>query len=325
MFMPLFSIIIPIYNVEKYIEECFDSILRQAATDIEIICVDDGSTDNSGNICDKYAQADNRFIIFHQKNLGVAAARNRGLAISRGKYVAWIDPDDYISDNWYSAIKQSIAFYSFDILVFDYKIIKNGKIREKRYREKSQFIDKDIFLRDVAEDVIIQSQLWQKIFKRELFNEILFPENFQCMEDYAVLHKMIEKVESVYYLQECLYFYRVRQDGLVMEIDLKKSYDCYLIASARYEYLASKYNKISRMGKLMQALGFCIQFNKSSLVSRRGYENKYESLCKLIDDNISEILCCKSISILLKIKFLCAYLRILEKSIFLHNFLKGMI
>lgn len=106
---PLVSIIVPIYNVEKYIEKCFDSIRKQdVKEDIEIICIDDGSTDKSGIICDKYVELDKRFKVIHQSNKGVSYTRNLGVQISKGKYLAWIDPDDYIDDNWWNNIKKII-------------------------------------------------------------------------------------------------------------------------------------------------------------------------------------------------------------------------
>lgn len=90
----LLSIIIPVYNVEKYIKMCLDSLLRQKTTDIEFICIDDGSTDDSGIICEQYAKKDKRFRIFHKKNEGVSSARNLGLKMAKGEYIAWVDPDD---------------------------------------------------------------------------------------------------------------------------------------------------------------------------------------------------------------------------------------
>ena len=300
----LLSVIIPIYDVENYIRECFESILVQKFDDIEFICIDDGSTDTSGSICDEYAQKDNRLIVKHSENRGVAAARNLGLSLAKGKYIAWIDPDDYISSNWIEVITKAICENDWDILVFDYTILKDDKRVVKEYKNKTGFIDKFEFLSDIVDDQIIQSQLWQKVFKRELFEGIVFPETAKCMEDYAVLHKIIEKASNIFYLNEILYFYRVRNDGLVMVVDLEKSYNCYLIAKERYEYLEVKYKNISRIGFLCQALGFCIQFQKTSRCGKCYFLFKYRQLRDVIKKHIFNILKNKKLTYKEKIKFL---------------------
>lgn len=102
----LISIIIPIYNVEKYLIECLESLSRQKTSQIEFICVDDGSTDKSGIICDEFAKRDKRFKVIHKKNGGVSSARNVGMENAIGKYIAWVDPDDYITLNWYECIEE---------------------------------------------------------------------------------------------------------------------------------------------------------------------------------------------------------------------------
>lgn len=320
----LLSVIIPIYDVENYIRECFESILVQKFDDIEFICIDDGSTDTSGSICDEYAQKDNRLIVKHSENRGVAAARNLGLSLAKGKYIAWIDPDDYISSNWIEMITKAICENDWDILVFDYTILKDDKRVVREYKNKTGFIDKFEFLSDIVDDQIIQSQLWQKVFKRELFEGIVFPETAKCMEDYAVMHKIIEKASNIFYLNEILYFYRVRNDGLVMEVDLEKSYNCYLIAKERYKYLKVKYKNISRIGFLCQALGFCIQFDKIKNENKNVvFKERYKLLSEEIAKNINYLLSMK-INILLKVKFVFLYLGILKIALDWYGFIRRL-
>ena len=117
--MPLLSVIIPVYNVQDYIGECFESIIMQNTDCMEVICIDDGSTDDSGKICDEYAKKNANIIVVHQENKGVAAARNLGLKLASGEYIAWIDPDDYISENWFEIISVKLE-NSIDIVFCDY-------------------------------------------------------------------------------------------------------------------------------------------------------------------------------------------------------------
>lgn len=321
--MPLLSVIIPVYNVEQYIKECFDSLIIQIKdADIEIICIDDGSIDKSGTICDEYASKYNRITVIHQENQGVSSARNCGLNLAKGKYIAWIDPDDYIANNWYQEICNVLITERPDILFFDYILLKNGKKIYKCFAEKASFVHKREFLDEIVDDIKIQSQLWQKVFKRELFDGIQFSTNIICMEDYAVLHKIILKANKVYYLNKPLYFYRIRKESLVTKVDLQKSYQCYLLSKERYNFLVNKNIKISKIGYLMQALGFCMQYQKVSYSLRRKYYDNYLECKNIINENICHILRKKNLDIKIKLKFLISYLNLLNIVIKIYDIVK---
>lgn len=176
----------------------------------EIICIDDGSTDNSGEICDQYAEMDKRFKVIHQKNLGVAVARNVGLDIAQGKYIAWIDPDDYIADNWYENINSFIE-QDIDVIFFDYAFLIDNTITKFKYDKISGYIKKDKFLKELVLDKKIQSQLWSKVMKKNLFYNIKMPVELKILEDYAIMHYLIERAKTIYYISDCLYFYLVRK------------------------------------------------------------------------------------------------------------------
>ena len=237
---PLISIIIPIFNVQEYIEKCFDSIQEQdMQNEVEIICIDDGSSDKSGIICDKYSKMYKNFKVIHQKNKGVSSARNLGVKISNGKYLAWIDPDDYIDKNWYKKIRPLLE-KDIDIIFYDFFEIKNGKKKIKKYLSESKFIDKDVFLNEITLDQRIYNQLWQKVLKKTLMNNIVFPENVTFMEDYAVLDKIALNAKSIYYISTPLYFYRIREKSLTKFNSIKKTVNSYLMAEERYKYLLSK-------------------------------------------------------------------------------------
>lgn len=306
--MPKLSVILPIYNVEEYIEECFQSLVKQIDKDVEVICIDDGSTDNSGIICDRYAEKYTNFHVEHSINKGVGAARNLGLNMSQGDYIAWCDPDDYVADNWYIGIKR-ILNKKPDIGVFNYKVIDKNKEKIINYIPKEGFLEKKQFLLDVVEDVKIQSQLWQKVFKRDLLETVRFPENVKCMEDYAVLHNLILKAEKIYYLPDALYNYRKRDDGLVMAIDIGKSYACYKIAIKRYQDLKKAYYDVSSIGFLMQAMGVCIQFAKSDESSRRFFLDENKECMNVIRKNLLYIIK-SSVSAREKVKFCIIALRL---------------
>ena len=319
--MPLLSVIIPVYNVQDYIGECFESIIMQNTDCMEVICIDDGSTDDSGKICDEYAKKNANIIVVHQENKGVAAARNLGLKLASGEYIAWIDPDDYISENWFEIISVKLE-NSIDIVFFDYTLVRNKKRIEKKFASVSQYISKDFFLEALVLDQVLQSQLWQKVFKKELFEDIVFPENVICMEDYAVLHKIVLKTENIYYISESLYFYRLREKSLVNTVDVIKSINCYLISKERYQYLLNLGVSVSNLGYLMQALGVCVQFYKTNNNIRQKHIYELNECKHEINSNIKSIIFNGKCNIVLKLKFLLCYLGLLNVVIIMYKSLK---
>lgn len=310
------SIIIPVYNVENYIEKCFESIIRQKnMNEVEIICIDDGSTDNSGVICDQYAKRDKRFKVFHQENAGVSTARNLGLEMAKGEYIAWIDPDDYISEDWYIKIKPFIE-KKVDVIFFDYISIVNDKKIKVKYENKSKYIKQDEFFKELVLNMKIQSQLWSKVIKKTLFTNIKFPVGFRALEDYAVIHYIIEKAEKIYYISDYLYYYLVRKNGLVhAETGFEFSYKGYLLAKDRYKYLIEKRIKVSKIGYILYASYVCTSFYRLKVFNEEQL-TKFNICKKELNKNIKYILISKEAPFALKIKAIgsmLGFLKILAK------------
>lgn len=317
----LLSIIIPVYNVEKYIRECFESIkIQKTGENVEIICIDDGSTDRSGFICDEYANLDKRFRVIHQKNKGISYTRNLGVKMAKGKYLAWIDPDDYIDKYWWDSIKD-LLLKDIDMIFFDYIILKDDQYVYKCFSNKSRFIDKELFLKEIVVDRKIKNQLWQKIFKKSLMQNVSFPENISLMEDYAVLHKIVLKVQKIYYLSKKIYFYRIRKNSIATELSIDKSYKAYLIAKERYNYLLEKNINVSKIGYLMQALILCTQYYKINKQEQKLNKKVYDKCKKEIDENIKYILSLKICNFKLKIKFLLCKIKVLRIVLYIKNML----
>ena len=125
--MKKISVIVPVYNAEEFLPQCLDSILAQTLTELEIICIDDGSPDNSGKILDDYAKKDNRIIVIHQNNGGVSLARNTGIKNAAGKYIGFVDPDDWIDKDFYQNLYQAAEDYQADIVGTGFCSFKNNK------------------------------------------------------------------------------------------------------------------------------------------------------------------------------------------------------
>lgn len=209
---PLLSIIIPIYNAEKYISACLNSILNQTYTNIEIIIIDDGSTDSSLEICNILAQTDHRIKIYHQSNKGQSAARNRGLKIATGKYITFVDADDEIDIDVYSNnINYLEDNKSIDIVQYPC-IVSYGSKKAYPRKPSSQKISGQYNLfKAWLQDKIITSYMWNKIFRKQIFDNIHFYEGIYY-EDRYLMCQLLTSISNIYISDIGTYYYYEREN-----------------------------------------------------------------------------------------------------------------
>lgn len=209
------SIIIPVYNVEEYLSKCIDSVLAQTFSDYEIILVDDGSPDNSPKICDNYAAKDRRIKVIHQKNGGLSAARNAGLAIANGKYILFVDSDDYISPNMLEVMYSNTKQTNADIVVSSVvKVDKNGRIIriERIIKEEN---DKYEYLQDkYGTGIGIYDISCGKLYKKYLFDNIRFPIG-KINEDAFVVNRLIHQCKRITKAERAEYFYLQHNESIM--------------------------------------------------------------------------------------------------------------
>jgi len=218
--MPLISVIMPIYNVEKYIKTSVDSILNQSFRDFELILIDDGSTDNSGELCDKYAAKDSRVRVFHIKNNGVSNARNVGLRHANGQYVYFCDGDDYIDDNAFQVMSDILRKYSIDLLIFGYyfeahKVDKNGRLYIDRYSASFDYNSLYSSKEDIKKDLVnmwnksLMYNVWNKLYRLDIIRNqnIEFSTKLTMGEDLDFSNKYFVYCNSFYVLSDCFYHY----------------------------------------------------------------------------------------------------------------------
>ena len=207
---PQVSVIVPVYQVRPYLERCVDSLLQQSLHEIEIILIDDGSTDGCDQICDRYAALDERVRVVHQKNAGLSAARNVGLDLAQAPYIMFVDSDDWVEPD-FCKIPWGIAKEAQVGLVFFAHRKWNGKSALKRHSwPKMGLIQEE----DALNFILFQSiTIWDKLYARELFNEIRFPIGRYC-EDYAVTHQIIHKAGKAFYTDLVLYNYCIREGSI---------------------------------------------------------------------------------------------------------------
>ena len=197
----MISIIVPIYNVEKYLSKCIDSILAQTYNDIEVILVDDGSPDNCPMICDEYAQKDNRVIVIHQKNAGVSAARNAGLKAAHGEYIGFVDPDDWISSSMYQEMITALERENADLAICGYDYYdENGAVdTARRYKEKADEIitQKEFMSRLSDMPPTVRQGTCNKLFRAELLSDISFKKHMHSAEDVLFLSEYSSRICKV--------------------------------------------------------------------------------------------------------------------------------
>ncbi|PFP29504.1 hypothetical protein COJ96_10170 [Bacillus sp. AFS073361] len=209
---PKISIIVPVYNVEKYLDKCITSILNQTFRNFELIIINDGSNDKSGSICDKYANIDKRVKVIHQNNQGQAVARNKGLKISQGEYIGFVDSDDWINPDMYSSL-----YYSCETEHSDFSVIG---VRE--VDEDGNYLNKYIPYEISLGEILKRAYPCNKLFKRELFlnNNFLFPEG-KYYEDLELIPKLYIKCKKATIISKASYNYLKRNGSTTSSRDAK--------------------------------------------------------------------------------------------------------
>ena len=211
-----FSVIVPVYNVEKYLHKCVDSILSQTYTNFEIILVDDGSPDNCGKICDEYVQIDKRVKVIHKENGGVTSARQTGLNIAKGEYIAFVDADDWISNDFLSEFVTVLSLYDVDIVSCGYNVAKGSNVKQFPIKFRSGYYNRNQIVKEIF-PALIQSKdvkyfphnLVTNIYKKEVLKLALstLPHKIKVGEDLACITYCVYQSQALYIINKHLYFY----------------------------------------------------------------------------------------------------------------------
>lgn len=211
--------IIPVYNVQQYLKKCLDSVLNQSFTDYEIILIDDGSTDESGKLCDDYAKKHFQIKVIHQKNGGLSVARNRGIVEAKGKYVIFIDSDDYIDKDMFATLYSMNINLGSDIAACDKAIVYENSMKIEYGSENgkiSVFNPEEAFVKAVDFYGKFGMEIWNKLYKRELFNVVRFPAG-KLFEDQATQYKLFFAANKISYIQKSLYYYLRRNNSITTQ------------------------------------------------------------------------------------------------------------
>lgn len=290
----LISIIIPVYKVEKYLEKCIESVLKQTYTNLQIILVDDGSPDNCGKICDEYAKKDSRIEVIHKANGGLSDARNVGISKAKGRYIGFVDSDDYIKENMYEILLNLIKKYDADVSICNlYDVIDgNEYIRNKEngIREYSRL---DI-LKEVLLDKNIQSYAWNKLYKKELFDEVKYPIG-KKYEDIGTTFYIFEKCNKIVVTSEPEYYYLKRSDSLVNNVTESTVFDYMELILQRYLYIndnikeLKQYNDYYLVRTLLTANNDIKELKQIEEKTKQKYNELYNISKEILRTNYSNL------------------------------------
>lgn len=266
------SVIVPVYNVERCIGKCIESIRGQTYQELEIILVDDGSTDSSGRICDQYAEKDARIKVLHKQNEGLSDARNSGLEICAGKYVGFIDGDDWIAEDMYEFLYNTLNEHQADVAVCGHFMESDedgvygaegddGEVRVYNTREA---------VKAVVEDRLIHSYAWDKLYKRETFEGIRYPSG-RYVQDIFTTYRVFMNAERVVCANVAKYYYYQRKNSIQRTRGEKLNWDQFSVYLERIHVLEKDYPEL-REFLIVSLLKFSV-----------GAYN-----CLLLQDNLSQ-------------------------------------
>lgn len=278
MFSYKVSIIVPVYNVQNYLEKCLDSILEQTYNDLEIILVDDGSTDKSGFICDSYEKKDKRVKVIHKKNGGLSAARNAGLEIASGDYLLFIDSDDWIENDYVNYLLHLIIQYKTDISICEIiNITENGRIINNPLNDNCEvLLDEKRSLLELLKTRLFSTSVCGKMFCRKLFSNRRFPVG-KIYEDIPVVYDIFLEGHKVAFGAKGLYYYLLRQNSITKSKFSTKRLDAISFITEAMDKVDLIYPEFKNLTDLRRFLAF---FTLMESFSNDELSQKYVSLVR---------------------------------------------
>lgn len=283
----MISVIVPIYKVEKYLKRCVNSLLNQSYSDFELILVDDGSPDNCGNICEEYAAKDKRIRVIHKENGGLSDARNAGLRIARGEYIAFVDSDDWVATNYLETLLKVIELTDSDIC--ECEVLKTtGEIEKyKKKDEKYTSYSSEKALELLICDKILHQYVWNKLYKRSCLKDIPFAVG-KINEDEFWTYQVFGNARQITKISNVLYYYFQRGSSIMGNHYNLKRLDALEAKSLRQQYIEKNFPVLTEVSKI-NLFESCIYSGQMTL---KFLEKNEKKQAKIIIDNIRKQYSC---------------------------------
>lgn len=235
--MQLLSIIVPVYNVNKYLDKCIQSILSSSYNNIELLLIDDGSTDNSLIICKKWAQTDNRIQVIHQDNSGAGAARNKGLEIAQGDFITFVDSDDYINQNMYFELIKHFDD-DVDIVECDYVLAYDDYAHFKQDNNLIEHFSMKEAMKLHIEDKMFKQLIWNKVYRKSILKNVIFPLEKKIDDEYWT-YKAIGNSKNLVHVHKEYYAYRQQNQSVMHSLKISNRLEAIDSKICRHNYIVN--------------------------------------------------------------------------------------
>lgn len=330
--MEKISIIVPVYNVEPYLGKCIDSLISQTYKNLEILLIDDGSTDNSGKICDEYAEKDGRIKVIHKENKGLSATRNLGVEVSSGQYLVFIDSDDYVTEDYCETLINAIKEENCDVASVDlrmvrddgYQIVTSDDINFTNHDSKLQIFSKEEILKEVLLRKSFKNYVCTKMYNRKIFEKCKFKDGINY-EDILFMYEVSKVIDKIAYVNKECYIYLKRGNSITATCSDKNLNDFLDVVIYRYNDIEKhnpnlkKYNIYALLESIISvSIKYVIANKKYSIVEEKS-NYIFEILSKITEDKDFEL---ELLPLLNKSQKAGLYLLSYNKELF-YNFLKA--
>ena len=309
----LISIIVPIYNVEAFLPQCIDSLLAQTHPNIEIILVDDGSPDRSGQICDRYAAAHANIRVIHKPNGGLSSARNAGIDAAKGAYIGFVDSDDFVSETMFRSLLEAAVLHNAQIVACGrYLTDEEGTVTAQAFT-----LDRPKFYptKDAMREILVSGQLdvaaWDKLYLAEVFDGIRFPEG-EINEDAAIIFNLLDRASGVVHIGAAMYYYRCRSGSITKSGYKPNKIQALEHAEQIQAFLADRYPELAPCCQQYLAYTCCHQLSLllKDPVAMNAYRNHYKQYIRHLDRNFVSLLTSPNIRKTWKIQSLLMVFRL---------------
>ena len=303
----LISVIVPIYKVEQFLEQCIQSIVFQTHKNLEIILVDDGSPDNCGKLCDEWASKDDRIHVIHKSNGGLSDARNAGIEVATGDYIAFVDSDDWIAPDMYEKMLVEINKEKADICACG--IMACYSDHQICLPVKNFVGDSEKTLLMLYNDTAYPVSAWNKLYRSECWKNMRFPVGKIC-EDAFTTYLQIDRAERIVQISDTLYYYRIRENSIMTAEFRKARMDEEEAWRYNYEYMRKHYPKVASAAFdfYLQKVNILVHAIEPDQMDE--FNNEHQFLCEILRKNIFYILFRSKLKLKQRIKLLIDYMKL---------------
>ncbi len=245
-YLPLISVIVPVFKVEQYLAQCVESIVNQTYKNLEIILVDDGSPDNCPAMCDEWAKRDNRIKVIHKENGGLSDARNAGMKIASGGYIGFVDSDDWLRNDMYELLYKHLKENDVDISACGVEMIfDNGEASRMLTKDGTTILNTNEAVRSIIQESWLKQPVWYKLYRSSIIKDILFPVG-KYHEDVFWSYQAVAKANKVCVFDEPCYFYRQRNESIMGQTYSLKRLDAIEAKTNRLEFIYENFPEFIR-------------------------------------------------------------------------------